>query len=156
MCLFCFQDLAGLSPPQVGFKGNKLINTHPLLAYSSFLGNFVFKLNSNLIVSGALECQYKKKYGKLVSFSDQNLVSCDPYNAGCNGSFILLSLFSYRVFKKNCFLFVILKEVGWTMVGVLIRESFLRLKYLIFKCALELQKPSIMLSLALRPKITIR
>jgi C1A family cysteine protease len=35
--------------------------------------------------TGALEGAYEIKYGNLVSFSEQNLVSCDNYDAGCNG-----------------------------------------------------------------------
>jgi C1A family cysteine protease len=35
--------------------------------------------------TGALEGAYQLKYGNLESFSEQNLVSCDNVDAGCNG-----------------------------------------------------------------------
>lgn len=35
--------------------------------------------------TGALEGAYKIKYGTLVSFSEQNLVSCDTIDSACNG-----------------------------------------------------------------------
>lgn len=35
--------------------------------------------------SGALEGAYKIKYGTLISFSEQNLVSCDSVDSACNG-----------------------------------------------------------------------
>jgi C1A family cysteine protease len=35
--------------------------------------------------TGALEGAYKIKYGSLVSFSEQNLVSCDTIDSACNG-----------------------------------------------------------------------
>jgi len=35
--------------------------------------------------TGALEGAYEIKYGKLNSFSEQNLVDCDQYDSGCNG-----------------------------------------------------------------------
>jgi C1A family cysteine protease len=35
--------------------------------------------------TGALEGAYQIKYGKLNSFSEQNLVDCDTYDMGCNG-----------------------------------------------------------------------
>ena len=37
---------------------------------------------------GALEGAYFKKYKKLVSFSEQELVSCDDKDYGCNGGFM--------------------------------------------------------------------
>lgn len=38
--------------------------------------------------TGALEGAYFVKYGKLVSFSEQELVACDPVDQGCNGGFM--------------------------------------------------------------------
>ena len=35
--------------------------------------------------TGALEGAYKIKYGTLISFSEQNLVSCDTIDSACNG-----------------------------------------------------------------------
>lgn len=35
--------------------------------------------------TGALEGAYKIKYGTLISFSEQNLVSCDTVDSACNG-----------------------------------------------------------------------
>jgi cathepsin F len=35
--------------------------------------------------TGAIEGGYFIKYGELVSFSEQNLVSCDGYDEGCGG-----------------------------------------------------------------------
>jgi cathepsin L len=35
--------------------------------------------------TGALESAYKIKYGTLISFSEQNLVSCDTIDSACNG-----------------------------------------------------------------------
>jgi len=35
--------------------------------------------------TGALEGAYKIKYGALISFSEQNLVSCDTIDSACNG-----------------------------------------------------------------------
>jgi C1A family cysteine protease len=35
--------------------------------------------------TGALEGAYQIKYGSLVSFSEQNLVSCDTIDSACNG-----------------------------------------------------------------------
>lgn len=35
--------------------------------------------------TGALEGAYKIKYGTLISFSEQNLVSCDKIDSACNG-----------------------------------------------------------------------
>jgi KDEL-tailed cysteine endopeptidase len=35
--------------------------------------------------TGALEGAYEIKYGKLNSFSEQNLVDCDTYDSACNG-----------------------------------------------------------------------
>mmetsp|Transcript_11176 Transcript_11176/g.12808 ORF Transcript_11176/g.12808 Transcript_11176/m.12808 type:complete len:476 (+) Transcript_11176:355-1782(+) len=38
--------------------------------------------------TGALEGAYFIKYNKLVSFSEQELVACDPVDQGCNGGFM--------------------------------------------------------------------
>ena len=38
--------------------------------------------------TGALEGAYKIKYGSLVSFSEQNLVSCDTTDSACNGGWM--------------------------------------------------------------------
>lgn len=38
--------------------------------------------------TGALEGAYKIKYGTLVSFSEQNLVSCDTTDSACNGGWM--------------------------------------------------------------------
>jgi C1A family cysteine protease len=35
--------------------------------------------------TGAIEGAYQRKTGELVSFSEQNLVSCDTYDSACNG-----------------------------------------------------------------------
>ncbi len=44
---------------------------------------------------GALEGAYFRKYGKLLSFSTQQVVSCDASGAGCNGGFDMKNGFTF-------------------------------------------------------------
>lgn len=48
--------------------------------------------------TGALEGAYFVKYNKLVSFSEQELVACDPVDQGCNGGFMDSA---YEYIEKN-------------------------------------------------------
>ena len=46
--------------------------------------------------TGALEGAYQIKYGSLVSFSEQNLVSCDTIDSACNGG-LMNNAFTWTV-----------------------------------------------------------
>ncbi len=43
--------------------------------------------------TGALESQYSIKYGKKLNLSEQQLVSCDKRNKGCDGIKFMNSIF---------------------------------------------------------------
>jgi cathepsin F len=65
-------------------------------------------------VAANLEGQYAIKYKKLLSFSEQQILNCDPYDSGCNGG-VMANTFTYLKKSKGLGLTSSLKYVARKM-----------------------------------------